>query len=162
MLELLLLVTLSVTVSGGHVVGTPLGRMIATFAFLTLLPPGGSILLRKLRAVALEVAGSLTVIALVATWRSAHRRSTPRNGWRRRLPGQVVDVEVDCGLFNLFEVKGTIPGTHLLYELEFFRNGFVQHIGVGVGEDLLSHVLQPQPKVVHCIVEVNSVANWFH
>ena len=71
-------------------------------------------------------------------------------------------MEVDCGLFNLFEVKGTIPGTHLLYELEFFRNGFVQHIGVGVGEDLLSHVLQPQPKVVHCSVEVNSLANWFH
>ena len=52
---------------GGRVVGTPLGRRIATFAFLTLfLPPDGTILLRKLTAVALEVAGSLTVVTLVA------------------------------------------------------------------------------------------------
>ena len=57
---------LCVTVGGGLVVGTLLGRRIATFAFLALLLPVETILLRKLRAVALEVAGSLTVVALVA------------------------------------------------------------------------------------------------
>ena len=67
LLELLLPVTLCITVGGGLVVGTPLGRRIATFAFLTLLLTSvGTILLRKHRAVALEVAGSLTVVALVA------------------------------------------------------------------------------------------------
>ena len=94
-----------------------------------LLPPVRTIPLCKLRAVALEVAGSLTVVALVAACCSGHRRSTPRNGRRRRLPGQVVDVEVDCGLFHLIEVEGTIPMMHLLYELEFFREGIEQHIG---------------------------------
>ena len=105
LLEPLLLVTLHVTVGGGFVVGAPLVRRIATFAFYTLLPPVGTILLHKLRAVALEVAGNLTVMALVAAWRSAHRRSTPRNGRRRRLPGQVVDVEVDCGLLICSRLK---------------------------------------------------------
>ena len=67
LLKLLLLVTLCVTVGGGLVVGARFGRRIATFAFLTLrLPPVGTILLRKLKAVALEVAGSHTVVALVA------------------------------------------------------------------------------------------------
>ena len=67
LLELLLPVTLCITVGGGLVVGTPLRRMIATIAFLTLhLPPVGRIPLRTLRAVALEVTGSLTVVALVA------------------------------------------------------------------------------------------------
>ena len=59
--------TLCVTVGGDLVVGTPLGRSNAAFAFLTLLPPVGTILLRKLRAVALEVAGSLTVLLDAAT-----------------------------------------------------------------------------------------------
>ena len=52
---------------GGLVVGTLLGRRIATFAFLALLLPVETILLRKLRAVALEVAGSLTVLLDAAT-----------------------------------------------------------------------------------------------
>ena len=52
---------------GGLAIGTPLGQRIATFAFLILfLPPVGTMLPRKLRAVAPEVAGSLTVVALVA------------------------------------------------------------------------------------------------
>ena len=73
-------------------------RSIANFAFLTLLlPPVGTILPRKVRVVALEVAGSLTVVTLVAPLRYDYRRSTPRNGRRRRLPRQVVDVEIDCG-----------------------------------------------------------------
>ena len=144
-------------------VGTPLGRRIATFAFLTfLLPPVGTIPLRKLRAVAFEVAGSLTEVALVAASRSGHRRSAPRDVRHGRRPGQVVDVEVDCGLFNLFEVEGTIPMMHMLYKLEFRREGIEQHISVRVVEDLLLHVLQPPPQIVHCTDEVNWVATWFH
>ena len=55
-----------------------------------------------------------------------------------------------------------IPMMHWLYELEFLREVMEQHIGVRVVEDLLPHVLQPQPQVVHCSDEVNWVATWFH
>ena len=51
---------------------------------------------------------------------------------------------------------------HVLYDLEFLREGIEQHIGVGVVEDLLPDVLQPQPQVVHCSDEVIWVATWFH
>ena len=51
---------------------------------------------------------------------------------------------------------------HLPFELEFLREGIEQHIGVRVVEDLLPHVLQPQPQVVNCSDEVNWVATWFH
>ena len=127
-----------------------------------VLHPVATIFMFKIRAVALDVARRTTFLALVAALRISLCRSTPKNGRRRRYHAQVVYVDVDCGLFSLFEVERTIPRTYLLYELEFFRTGFVQHIGVGVGEDLLSHALQPQPQVVHCRFEVNSVANWFH
>ena len=67
LLEILLLVTLRVALGGVFVVGTLLGRRIATVAFLTLLiPPVGRIRLRTLTTVALEVAGSLMVVTLVA------------------------------------------------------------------------------------------------
>ena len=51
---------------------------------------------------------------------------------------------------------------HLLYELEFLREGIDQHIGVRVVEDTFPHVLQQQPQVVHYSDEVNWVATWFH
>ena len=51
---------------------------------------------------------------------------------------------------------------HLLYEFEFLRERTEQHIGVRVVEDLLPHVLQPQPQVVHCPDEVYWVATLFH
>ena len=75
---------------------------------------------------------------------------------------QVVDVEVDSGLFYLFEFGGAIPTMYLRFELEVLREGIKQHIGLCVVEDLLPHVLQPQPHVVHCSDEVNWVATWFH
>lgn len=72
--------TLGVTMNGGLVIGTPLGRSIVTSAFVALLlPPVGTILLRNLRAGALEVFGSLIVVALAAAYRSCHRGYTPRN-----------------------------------------------------------------------------------
>lgn len=80
-------VTLCVSVASGLVVGTSHGRRIVTSSFLALRPdPVESILRRNLRAVALDVSGSLTVIAVVAAPRSGHRRSTPGRGRRKRLP----------------------------------------------------------------------------
>ena len=51
---------------------------------------------------------------------------------------------------------------HLLYDVEFLREGIEHHIGVRVVEDLLPHVLQPQTQVVHCSDEVSWFATWFH
>ena len=93
--------TLCVTVGAGLVAGAPLERRIATVAFLTpLFHPVEFFFLFKLRAVALDVVRRTTFVALVAALRMSLRRSTPKNGRRRRYHAQVVYVDVDCGLFS--------------------------------------------------------------
>ena len=65
--ELLLLVTLSITVLRGVVFGAPLGLIVAPTALLTfpLLPPLRTALLHLLGAVALELPVLLVLVALI-------------------------------------------------------------------------------------------------
>ena len=65
--ELLLLVTLSIAVIRGVVLGAPLGLIVAATALLafSLLPPLRTALLHQLGAVALEVPVLLALVALI-------------------------------------------------------------------------------------------------
>ena len=96
LLKFLLLVAFRVPVGVGFVQRAPLGRSVASSTFLALhLPPFGMTLLRQLRAVALEGAVGLALVALISAIRSrSHRCSTPHYRRCRRLPRLLVDQVV--------------------------------------------------------------------
>ena len=86
--------------------------------FLTLLLPSvGTILLCKLTAVALD--GRKPYSGDIGRCLTQRPSPLQYQKWEEQtFSEQVVNVEVDCGPFYLFEVEGTIPTMHLLFLFE--------------------------------------------
>ena len=160
-LKLFLLVSLRVAVVRGLVVGTPFAA--STFLSL-LLSPFGTTFLRQLRAVALEVTVSLALVALIRVRRSRrHRCSTPRNRRCQRLPRLLDDVVIGIDGREQFVVESVSQFiAFILDELVLRREGMKKQVRVGFVGNLLPHVLQTEPKVVHGGDEVSGICTCFH
>ena len=143
-------------------VGAPLGRRIATFAFALPFAPFGTLCLRDTRAVGLVVPISFAPMALNVVGRGGHSCSTSSDGGPRRFPRQLVNVKISGCLLDLVEGERAVPVVHLLDEFELLRERVQEQISVRIIENFLPHVRETQPKVIHLCDEVSRVTSGTH